>query len=96
MQLGGGKPGRLWTILMIAGGHFAGMVVRVRGAEESFHNSQHGGSSKTKKAGNGAGYEILHHKTFHRYTSGCTALLVAGLTHSSVSTEGAGRFTVDQ
>ncbi|CAE6425741.1 unnamed protein product [Rhizoctonia solani] len=51
---------RLWTMLATAGGHFAGLVVRVK-------IPRHGESSKSKKAA--PEMEIIKHKTFHRYTT---------------------------
>ncbi|CAE6417493.1 unnamed protein product [Rhizoctonia solani] len=51
---------RLWTMLATAGGHFAGLVVRVKIPRQ-------GESSKSKKAA--PEMEIIKHKTFHRYTT---------------------------
>jgi hypothetical protein len=48
-------------MLATAGGHFAGLVVRVKIPRQ-------GESSKSKKAA--PEMEIIKHKTFHRYTSG--------------------------
>ncbi len=48
---------------MVAGGHFAGVVVRV--SRPSIAPEQ--GKGKQKKAA--PEMEILRHKTFHRYTS---------------------------
>jgi len=60
----GGQDGKLWTLFMIAGGHFAGMVVRVcKPASE--RNSKTNTSKTSKKVD----MEIILHKTFHRYTS---------------------------
>lgn len=49
------------TLLMVAGGHFAGMVVglRPRGKNEK---------QEVKAAGE---VRVIKHKTFHRYTSEC-------------------------
>ncbi|PVG04726.1 hypothetical protein CPB86DRAFT_821333 [Serendipita vermifera] len=52
---------KLWTLLMIAGGHFAGMVVRITGSQEHLNK----GKAKHKHPE----YDILLHKTFHRYTT---------------------------
>lgn len=50
---------RRFTLLMVAGGHFAGMVVSLRQAGKN-----------EKQMVKGAGeVRILKHKTFHRYTS---------------------------
>jgi hypothetical protein len=58
MQLRDGEE-RRHTLLMVAGGHFAGMVIglRPRGKNEK---------QDVKGAGD---VRILQHKTFHRYTS---------------------------
>ena len=61
------KPeGRLWTMIMIAGGHFAAIIVRVQNImeEEPAVSLRKGKQRKPKQD-----YEILLHKTFHRYTS---------------------------
>ncbi|KLO19275.1 hypothetical protein SCHPADRAFT_992806 [Schizopora paradoxa] len=55
--------GRKWTLFMVAGGHFAGVVVRV--SRPNTLPDQ--GKGKQKKPM--AEMEILHHKTFHRYTT---------------------------
>ena len=56
--------GRLWTMFMIAGGHFAGIVVRVSSTPEHLNpNAKNKGKHKPPE------YEVLLHKTFHRYTS---------------------------
>jgi hypothetical protein len=55
-----GPGDRLWTMLATAGGHFAGLVVRVKISHQD-------GSTKGKKAA--PEMEIIRHKTFHRYTS---------------------------
>ncbi|KAG8694286.1 hypothetical protein FRC09_009947 [Ceratobasidium sp. 395] len=54
-----GPEGRLWTMLATAGGHFAGIVVRVKIPSEE--------QAKGRK--NTAEMEIIKHKTFHRYTT---------------------------
>lgn len=51
--------GRKWTMLMVSGGHFAGMVVRTR------PELRHLGKGKAPEKE----ISILEHKTFHRYTS---------------------------
>ncbi len=57
---------RKYTLLMVAGGHFAGMVVSLKPL-----NLVHGkGLKPEKQVVKGAGsLRILQHKTFHRYTS---------------------------
>lgn len=62
LQLGPPVPEeeeRRITLLMVAGGHFAGMVVRLR---------PRGKSEKQEVKGAGD-VCVLKHKTFHRYTS---------------------------
>jgi hypothetical protein len=61
---GDDNGGRLWTLFMIAGGHFAGMVVRVSNTPD--HLNPH---AKNKGKHKPPEYEVLMHKTFHRYTS---------------------------
>jgi hypothetical protein len=58
--------GRLWTMIMIAGGHFAAIVVRVQNPieEEPSASLRKGKQRKPRQD-----YEILLQKTFHRYTS---------------------------
>ncbi|KAG8965651.1 hypothetical protein FRC03_000346 [Tulasnella sp. 419] len=65
----GGENGRLWTLFMVAGGHFAGLVVRV-----CFPSTTKGKDGKESKKGVVKGapkpeMEILQSKTFHRYTT---------------------------
>ena len=67
----GGTRGRTWALFMTAGGHFAGMIVRVskpgRLGEQTDTSSNKRG--KGKSAHHQPEFEILAHKTFHRYTS---------------------------
>ncbi|KAI5122477.1 hypothetical protein M0805_001389 [Coniferiporia weirii] len=57
--------GRKWTMFMVAGGHFAGVVARVSHASESDTGLSHKGKQKKPVPE----IEILRHKTFHRYTT---------------------------
>lgn len=57
---------RKWALFMVAGGHFAGAIVRVSRSEE---DDERGGGTKTKKKQPKQDTEVLRHKTFHRYTS---------------------------
>ncbi|KAG8833161.1 hypothetical protein FRC17_011232 [Serendipita sp. 399] len=58
--------GRYWTLLMIAGGHFAGMVVKIgRDSTSTEITSTAKGKGKQKPTD----YEVILHKTFHRYTT---------------------------
>lgn len=59
----GGEHGRRWLMLMVAGGHFAGVIVRVS------HPKQSEPENPKAKQRPKPIVEILHHKTFHRYTS---------------------------
>lgn len=59
------EGGRKWAMFMVAGGHFAGAVVRVgRIADQQIPQSRKGKPPKPKPE-----TEVLNHKTFHRYTS---------------------------
>lgn len=51
---------------MVAGGHFAGVVVRVSRPGDTETTP----AQKTKQKKPVPEMEILRHKTFHRYTSG--------------------------
>jgi len=56
---------------MVAGGHFAGAVVRVSKSEEDDEIEDEGSTKKKKKLKKPKpDTEVLMHKTFHRYTSG--------------------------
>lgn len=58
----------MWALFMTAGGHFAGMIVRV--SKPGIAGDATTGK-KSKSAKNVPDMEVLAHKTFHRYTSGC-------------------------
>lgn len=61
------EGGRKWAMFMVAGGHFAGAVVRVgRVADEQDEVVQ---TRKRKPPKPKPETEVLRHKTFHRYTS---------------------------
>jgi hypothetical protein len=74
-----GPEGRTWALFMIAGGHFAGAVVRVSKTDADLEaeaeaavdgNGNDDGRKKKKKArAPRADVEVLAHKTFHRYTT---------------------------
>ncbi|KAK7056226.1 hypothetical protein VNI00_002778 [Paramarasmius palmivorus] len=59
--------GRKWAMFMVAGGHFAGAVIRVSRPEVEEEEEQ--GRSKKKPKGPPPNNEVLRHKTFHRYTT---------------------------
>ena len=52
-------------MFMVAGGHFAGVVVRVSRSSEIVEDTVQKGKQKKPVPE----MEILRHKTFHRYTS---------------------------
>ncbi|KAJ6485897.1 hypothetical protein C8R45DRAFT_903736 [Mycena sanguinolenta] len=62
MQTGG----RTWAMFMVAGGHFAGAIVRVSRGQEDQSEEAH---TKKKPKKPKADTEVLNHKTFHRYTT---------------------------
>lgn len=66
------KAERKWAIFMVAGGHFAGAIVRVSrsdAGEEEEELVADGNKKKKKKSKPKPDTEVLRHKTFHRYTS---------------------------
>ena len=59
--------GKKWALFLVAGGHFAGAVVRVhrdRSKEDGGGKTKRGKSKKPTPD-----TEVILHKTFHRYTS---------------------------
>lgn len=59
-------------MLMVAGGHFAAMIVQVRPPDESEPEEQVESTKKKKKKHKSKAmpeFEILKHTTVHRYTS---------------------------
>ncbi|KAI0313538.1 hypothetical protein OF83DRAFT_1140946 [Amylostereum chailletii] len=67
MQRSGGPDGRKWAMFMVAGGHFAGLVVRVSPPEAETDDTD--GVKKKKPKRPRPNTEVLKHKTFHRYTT---------------------------
>jgi len=63
------EDGRKWAMFMVAGGHFAGAVVRVSKPEEDEEIEDGIAKRKKKPKKPKPDIEILKHKTFHRYTS---------------------------
>jgi hypothetical protein len=63
--------GRIWVVLMVAAGHFAGVVVQVAASESETQLSQRSGKKGTKPSQKSLSppYKVLKQKTFHRYTS---------------------------
>lgn len=88
----GGDSGRFWALFMTAGGHFAGMIVRVSNpgfprevADDS--NASLSGKKKPSKKGHHrqADFEIIAHKTFHRYTSKTHSSLAPSISQSNLT-----------
>jgi len=76
--------GRKWAMFMVAGGHFAGAIVRVSHPEEGTDEEVPSGQRKKPKKSKSE-LEVLLHKTFHRYTSMSVAIttsLSTVLNHS--------------
>ncbi|KAF8998549.1 hypothetical protein BDQ17DRAFT_1543980 [Cyathus striatus] len=62
------KRERTWAMFMVAGGHFAGALVRV--SQDIEDDEDDGGKKKKqKKLKQKVETEVLKHKTFHRYTT---------------------------
>jgi len=70
----GGEEGRTWAMFMVAGGHFAGAIVRVK-APDSETDDQSVLTKKGKPRKPKPETEVLKHKTFHRYTSQSCSVL---------------------
>ncbi|KAH6916144.1 cytoplasmic protein [Coprinopsis sp. MPI-PUGE-AT-0042] len=62
------EGGRTWAMFMVAGGHFAGAVVRVSKDQDDEDKEQTTKSKKKPKKPKPE-TEVLLHKTFHRYTT---------------------------
>ncbi|KAF5361747.1 hypothetical protein D9756_002605 [Leucocoprinus leucothites] len=70
----GGAEGRTWAMFMVAGGHFAGAIVKVgksdeEKAEEAEEAAAAASGRKKKHKKPRPETEVLRHKTFHRYTT---------------------------
>ncbi|KAG7443658.1 uncharacterized protein BT62DRAFT_972254 [Guyanagaster necrorhizus] len=61
--------GRTWTLFMVAGGHFAGAVVRVSRSDADKKEKAEAFQGKKKPKHPKPEIEVLKHKTFHRYTT---------------------------
>nr|GAT42923.1 predicted protein [Mycena chlorophos] len=57
---------RTWAMFMVAGGHFAGAIIRVSRETEP---EEDGPQKKKKQKKPKTDTEVLKHKTFHRYTT---------------------------
>lgn len=71
----GSPQGRKWTLFMVAGGHFAGIVVRVSRPSDDTGIGASDPLPKGKQKKPVPEMEILRHKTFHRYTSKLSSML---------------------
>lgn len=60
--------GKKWALFLVAGGHFAGAVVRVH--RDRSKDNDGGKTKKGKSRKVIPDTEVILHKTFHRYTSG--------------------------
>ncbi|KZP26639.1 hypothetical protein FIBSPDRAFT_854679 [Athelia psychrophila] len=60
------EGGRTWALFMVAGGHFAGAVVRV---SKDGEDEDEGTGKKKKQKKPKPDTEVILHKTFHRYTT---------------------------
>ncbi|KAJ7493452.1 hypothetical protein B0H11DRAFT_1858895 [Mycena galericulata] len=65
MQTGGCT----WAMFMVAGGHFAGAIVRVSREADVDEDDEHTSQKKKKPKKPKSDTEVLKHKTFHRYTT---------------------------
>lgn len=73
-----GDHDRTWAMFMVAGGHFAGAIVRVSKSVEQRAQEVHENEMRAKKGKQKRYYpetEVVKHKTFHRYTSELRHLL---------------------
>lgn len=59
--------GKKWALFLVAGGHFAGAVVRVH--RDRSKDDDGGKTKKGKPKKVIPDTEVILHKTFHRYTS---------------------------
>ncbi|TFY79068.1 hypothetical protein EWM64_g4947 [Hericium alpestre] len=64
----GVEEGRKWAMFMVAGGHFAGLVVRVSKPDTDGEEPSDG-TKKRKQKKPKPDTDVLMHKTFHRYTT---------------------------
>ncbi|KAG5647891.1 hypothetical protein DXG03_007815 [Asterophora parasitica] len=61
------ETGRTWAMFMVAGGHFAGAIVRVsRPAEDEREATK---NKKKRPQKSTPDTDVIRHKTFHRYTT---------------------------
>ena len=67
MMQNSGQDGRTWAMFMVAGGHFAGAIVRVSAPNQD--DEADNVKTKKKPRRSKPDTEVLRHKTFHRYTS---------------------------
>jgi Bacteroidetes VLRF1 release factor len=94
MQTGGGSGGRKWAMFMTAGGHFAGVIVRVSKSDVEEEKSKTAKQKRLKIPR--LDTEVLLHKTFHRYTSMCDLCCFGSWVLIYRSPSEAGRFSIRQ
>ena len=82
-------------MFMVAGGHFAGAVIRV-GKERDEAEEEPTGKAKRKPKKPKPDNEVLLHKTFHRYTSEYLELPSEAFLTTARSSSEAGRFTISE
>ena len=70
------EDGRTWALFMVAGGHFAGAVVRVSRPDDENAQVLDAKSRKQKIKKPKPEIEVILHKTFHRYTSQSSLSLI--------------------
>jgi Bacteroidetes VLRF1 release factor len=94
MQTGGGLGGRKWAMFMTAGGHFAGVIVRVSKSDIEAENPTTAKQKRLKRPRPDT--EVLLHKTFHRYTSMCDLCCLISWILTRRSPSEAGWFSICQ
>jgi len=76
----------------VAGGHFAGLVVKFNVTDEDEDALRQ--MREVKKPAER--YEIIHHKTFHRYTSMLWKMAAVDYADAILSPQETGRFSINQ
>ena len=59
-------PLRMWTVLLLGGGHFAASVIALNPHVTTYHGKQRGGANGPRED---RSLILLAHKAFHRYTT---------------------------
>lgn len=87
--------GKKWALFLVAGGHFAGAVVRVHRDRSKDDDGGKTRKGKPKKAIPDT--EVIVHKTFHRYTSEFRPINPLAFTsHFRFSEKEAGRIPIGE